>query len=425
MPSPNSEFVAIASDPSIEGSEALFADMGQSAVSTFLDANGWQLETSRPAQILYRPGRSVLIRSIVWVTRADTSRRFTIATELNASPLDDWSPNHGHDALPLPVVRLSERSMTWAFPFDPALPDLGEVLTIEGARRLAEGVVGFPCSIRSAAVHYRPRRGAVVRYEVRRRGRTHDKPQELYLKITPPDVVERILSASRVLEGRQGDFALPVARPRAGVLVFPKLDGVPLRSVLLDGEPPPADDVAGLIRVFATLRNPGTPGPPDAVRRLRRAVRLLTVLLPERADHLRRMKNKISERIDSDRPPRTVVHGDLYEGQILVRSGADLGVLDLDDLGMGDPAMDAANLTAHLASLAESHPNAADRLHQYRREVRGSLLSLVPVTEQGLAAREAVAMLQLATGPFRVLAPDWPLRVADRIELADRLLTGR
>ncbi len=109
----------------------------------------------------------------------------------------------------------------------------------------------------------------------------------------------------------------------------------------------------------------------------------------------------------------------------MVRAGGDLGVLDLDDLGMGDPAMDAANLTAHLASLAESHPNAAERLHRYRREVRGSLLSLVPVTDKGLAAREAVAMLQLATGPFRVLTPDWPLRVANRIELADRLLTRK
>ncbi|HKN92397.1 MAG TPA: phosphotransferase, partial [Acidimicrobiia bacterium] len=44
----------------------------------------------------------------------------------------------------------------------------------------------------------------------------------------------------------------------------------------------------------------------------------------------------------SDPPDDWIVHGDLYENQILV-DGDTVGLIDLDDLGPRDPLLDAAN----------------------------------------------------------------------------------
>lgn len=44
----------------------------------------------------------------------------------------------------------------------------------------------------------------------------------------------------------------------------------------------------------------------------------------------------------------TLIHRDLHDKQILVVDGGDAGLLDLDTLALGDPALDVANLLVHL-----------------------------------------------------------------------------
>jgi Ser/Thr protein kinase RdoA (MazF antagonist) len=48
--------------------------------------------------------------------------------------------------------------------------------------------------------------------------------------------------------------------------------------------------------------------------------------------------------------PRTVVHRDLYEEQLLL--GPRVGLIDLDDVALGPPELDLGNLLAHLELLA-------------------------------------------------------------------------
>lgn len=48
--------------------------------------------------------------------------------------------------------------------------------------------------------------------------------------------------------------------------------------------------------------------------------------------------------------PRTVVHRDLYEEQILVASGG-IGLIDLDDAALGPPELDLGNALAHMTLL--------------------------------------------------------------------------
>jgi aminoglycoside phosphotransferase (APT) family kinase protein len=119
-----------------------------------------------------------------------------------------------------------------------------------------------------------------------------------------------------------------------------------------------------------------------------------------------------------------IVHGDLYENQIFV-DGETLGLVDLDDLGPGDPLLDAANFSAHLSVLAASGPPAAAVIHRYREELRAAFLRRLDADPAALAWREAYCLLRLATGPFRVLHPEWPQRMADRLALATEVLSVR
>jgi hypothetical protein len=91
---------------------------------------------------------------------------------------------------------------------------------------------------------------------------------------------------------------------------------------------------------------------------------------------------------------------------------------------LGDPAADAANFLAHLLALALSVPPARDRLLAYRALARTTFMERLGLGPRDLAWREALAMLQLATGPFRVLDPSWPVEVRRRVRLAVRLMAA-
>ena len=117
-----------------------------------------------------------------------------------------------------------------------------------------------------------------------------------------------------------------------------------------------------------------------------------------------------------------IVHGDLYEGQVLVGADQSLGLVDLDDVGPGDPALDAATFCAHLLALAASAGAPAGRILRYRDHLRTAFLGRLAVHPRALAWREAYAMLLLAPGPVRVLPPEWERQVATRVEFAQRLL---
>jgi aminoglycoside phosphotransferase (APT) family kinase protein len=119
-----------------------------------------------------------------------------------------------------------------------------------------------------------------------------------------------------------------------------------------------------------------------------------------------------------------IVHGDLYENQVFV-DGDTLGLIDVDDLGPGDPLLDAANFSAHLLVLGASGPAAASVILGYREELRAAFLRRLDADPAALSWREAYCVLRLASGPFRVLHPDWPRRMTDRLALATEVLAAR
>lgn len=129
----------------------------------------------------------------------------------------------------------------------------------------------------------------------------------------------------------------------------------------------------------------------------------------------------VEQGIDSDAPDRRPAHGDLYEAQVLVTDDARLGLIDLDDVGLGDPLLDAATFSAHLLALALSG-TAAHRILGYRAALRSAFLTHLDATEAALRWREAYALLLLTPSPFRTQHPTWPTKITTHAEAASQLL---
>lgn len=314
----------------------------------------------------------------------------------------------------------------WAFPDDPELPGLREAVHAP----TAPGVLGAPSPavIDVETVRYRPRRRAVLRYRL-----PGAPPAEgVFAKVLPPARAELALDAARALDaGDSGSLRLAVPSPGAapGTLLVRPLPGRPLRDLLLSGEPlPDPARVAALPDGLAARTGPQAGLHPSARGRLRpEAVRtagdLLLRLVPSLDAPVGRVLGAVAQGLQDEAVPDRVVHGDVYESHVLVDDDFSLGLIDLDDVGLGDPLLEAANFSAHLLVLALSAPSAVrGRLLAYRALVRQAFLDRLGAGPAELAWREAFTVLLLAAGPFRLLHRRWPAEVQARVELAERVL---
>ncbi len=372
-------------DPGLPEAGDLLDGGGRALVASFLRRSGWAPGAIRPTQVYYRPARSLTVRFDVEARR------------------DDGRPE--------PVVVTTEHRRgspmrVWAFPDDPSLPGLAAASEIPGPPEV---------------LRYRPRRRAVLRSH-------HPAGGIVYTKVLPPTRAQRALRAAQaVCPDAHPDLrlALPSPTPAPGALHLPTLTGPSLRDLLVSGDPLPAPSrIAGLSRgLTAMAASVGATPLPDSPARARvesasEAAGLAGHLLPDLIPHLDKLVEAVTHGIDWDPADRRPVHGDLYEAQILVGNNDALGLLDLDDLGVGDPLLDAATLSAHLTVLALGTPAAAARILAYRDALRRAFLTDLDATETALRWREAYAMLLLAATPFRSLRPDWPSKIRTRIDAA-------
>jgi len=390
-------------DRDLPGAADLLAGAGVQRVAEFLDGRGLEAHRVEPAQAHYRPGR--------WLAVC-----FRTAAVDRASGRPSW-----------PMVtaecRAGEPELMWTFPDDPALPGLAVATDpVQVRRRLRPR----PAVVMVAPLRYRPRRRAVVRYQV-------DGGKVLFGKVVTPRRGRRLLAQADALRSTGLRLALPAGQTGPGALVLPVLPGKPLRDLLLAGgalpnpvrvadlsvalhrrcSPVLASDVAGTTR---RVVDPGT---------ALCAAQLISRLLPGEGCTAGRVAEAVIGWAEgSEAPEEWIVHGDLYENQVFV-DGETLGLVDLDDLGPGDPLLDAANFSAHLLVLGASGPPAASGILRYREELRAAFLRRLDADPAALAWREAFCVFRLATGPFRVLHPEWPRRMADRLTLATQVLSVR
>jgi hypothetical protein len=315
--------------------------------------------------------------------------------------------------------------LVWAFPYDPSLEGLPDAAWGPVIRdRLA--AAGRPMrAVAVQSLRYRPRRRAVLRYTGLHGGRRRPAADTLFGKVLSPSKHRQASDLEPRTRRPRVRLAMPLRPGMDGTLLFPVVEGRSLRDLLLAGASLPAPGrVAGLLDALpqALSEPPRSPDRDAPMRAAASARDLLVRLVPETAAAVDRMVDAVSEGLDNDTVAFRTVHGDLYEAQVFVAGDYSLGLIDLDDAGIGDPAMDAANFCAHLIALALAVPSAASRLMGYRSLVREAFLQRLGIPSPSLAWREALCMLLLATGPFRVLDPRWPGEVRRRLDLAIRLL---
>jgi len=106
-------------------------------------------------------------------------------------------------------------------------------------------------------------------------------------------------------------------------------------------------------------------------------------------------------------------HGDFHRGE-LIRRGGELAVLDVDEACRAAPARDLATYVAHAVTREDAAP----------AEVLDALLAGYGRRPEGLAFYVSAMLLRRAERPFHRLEEDWPARVEQLVEAAERALDG-
>jgi hypothetical protein len=416
-------------DPGLPGVRGLFRAGGADLLRPFLESRSWALVDARPVQVTYQPERSCIVRYRVRATNRDGDPRvLTLSAETRHRPGNAVEPHPAFEeryGLAGPVERI-DPYLVWAYPYDPSLEGLPDAAWGPEVReRLA--AAGRPMRATSVKpLRYRPRRRAVFRYTGLHGGRRSAGPEALFGKVLRPAKVERWGRVSAVGPRRRAPvrLAMPIASPVDGPLLFEPLEGRSVRDILVAGGSLPSPErVAALLDDLPRVMGDNGGGRDrERPRRAASATRdLVARVLPEAAAAADRLVDLVSDGVSRDTVPARTIHGDLYEAQVFVGRRYSLGLIDLDDVGPGDPAVDAGNFLAHLVALALVYPDAGRRILAYRSLMRRAFLDRLGIAPADLAWREALEMFQLATGPLRTLNLRWPREVRRRVDLALRL----
>jgi Phosphotransferase enzyme family len=299
----------------------------------------------------------------------------------------------------------------WRWPHDPALPALA---TAADPVRLADTLQaagladGEPLHLRLRA--YRPGRRAVVQIDCGDR--------RLYAKVVRPSALDALCHRHKLLAER-----LPVPPVLTvvadGLVVLPEVPGTPMRALLTDAAAPP--DPTALEALLDALPEEllGLPVRRTHLDRVQHFAGVLALTAPAERPQVDALAAALIA-VDPGTQPVVPVHGDFYEGQLLVDAGTVSGLLDVDTAGRGHRIDEWATLLAHLSVLAlhgcapARHYGTAVLAHAERR---------FPAAQ--LRPRIAAAVFGLATGPFRVQERGWPMHTRARLELARRWLPER
>lgn len=257
----------------------------------------------------------------------------------------------------------------WRYPFDPQLPGLADVVLPERGEATLGGVVG---TIRESEVlSYRAGRRAVLRVV--------GSAGTIYVKVVRPHRSERLTAVHRALiDAGVPAPAVLAADAARGLVVLSALPGVALRSelmaactqqhpaVLAGTLDTTADAVGALIDRIAAADLDGRPArrspADDAAVHARSVVAAYPALSEVVAATMQRIA---ADAVDaSDASQRCIVHGDLHDAQVLIAVeeaespgsggamlGSVVGVVDLDDMGVGRLGDDWASLIGHGVAL--------------------------------------------------------------------------
>jgi hypothetical protein len=390
----------------------------EALLRTALGAVDGELRTARASHVQYRPESDVVVRFDATVSWAGAP---PVAETLMAS-----TTRLGPPAGTLPVVADADgRELqvgVWRWPFDPALPGLGDMVTPStvGER------LGLPDPIGLDVVAFRPTERAVVKV-------TAGDGSVQYVKVLAPARTAAVIDRHR----RLGEAGLRVPQilssdESAGWLAMEELAGDTLRVRLKAGRlpwPPPTE----YRRLLDVLRGVDLPGTTPVASRTRHGVghaAMLATVLPDQAARLDRLIGALEPAIErAALRSGATIHGDLYEAQLVVDDDRIIGLIDIDDAGPGDPLDDLASVLGHLRYRETTARDSTLRRHlggyadSLRREFRTTVEEL-GVDPSELDVVTGAVLVGLATGPFRVQQRGWRHDVRRLLGRAERMLVG-
>lgn len=236
-------------------------------------------------------------------------------------------------------------------------------------------------------------------------------------------------TACRALESRE---RLRLAKKCGGskrhrVLAFEWLPGRTLREVLASSAPP-LDAVTAAGAAVAELHaQDGAKLPPrrreTELAELCGLADTLGFLCPALAGRANSLTRRVAAGLAGPHSPRSAIHGDLYDKQILL-DGDRVAIVDLDRAALGDPRSDLGLFIAHL-----ERDGLLGRLSPATIEVAsGSLLEgyqqVTGTRVTGLGAFVADGLLRLAHHPFRSHLPEWQDATERILVRVEEILTG-
>lgn len=354
-----------------------------------LAAAGDDLLACRAAHVQYRPQSDLVVRYRCDVRRGGAHRSDTVLAATTV---------HGPFPGTVPVeAETPDGTLTvgvWRWPFDPVITDLATMVTPHLAGAELADLVG---SRRPdlEVVAYRPTERAVVR--------VRGADRELYVKVVPPHAVDGLVDR----HARLAAAGLPVPRilsVGAGWIAMEALVGTTLRERLKAGDRrlPPPERYGELLAALAAVDVPGAPRVRSRIADAPHHAAMLATVLPTERSRL----DEVARRLEGEPSACSgTVHGDLHEGQLVVDDDRVIGLLDIDDVGPGDPLDDVATLVAHLRFRAVTGDAHGSVIAQHAAATRDAIGR--DRDAASLDLRVAAVLVGLATGPFRIQQPDW------------------
>jgi aminoglycoside phosphotransferase len=406
-------------DPVLPAVTHLMGPGANDILSAAVSAADGILRHARASQVQYRPGHDLVVQYRCDIDWPDGRRRND--TLLAATTQNGSLPG----TLPL-IAETAAGDLevsVWRYPFDPVVEGLPIAVTADRLAPLFASTMREPIKLKVVA--YRPTERAVVRV-VDGAGHT------TYVKAVRPGAAQALVDR----HGHLRSAGLPVpevidADLATGLVLLAELPGPTLRERLKADLPGwPGHEV--LLELTERMRLIPASGLPAVAGRVRDGMghaRMLETVVPEAAEQLQALVEIFAGSLTAvDGRSGQVIHGDLHEGQLMVDDGGRIvGLLDIDEMGSGDPFDDLATLVAHTRYRALAAGAAGDRIRDYSDRLRAGFAQRVDPAELDIAI--SAVLVGLATGPFRIQQPGWRATVALVIDnarsLAEAAVRGR
>lgn len=154
--------------------------------------------------------------------------------------------------------------------------------------------------------------------------------------------------------------------------------------------------------------------------RLRAAAGAVGAACPHIADRARGLARRISVRLREPKVHRPI-HGDFHAEQVVIDADA-VGILDLDEAGLGDPAVDLGNFVAHVENHSLRGRLRPDRIGAMKDALLEGYRAAAGRLPRGIEFHTAVGLFSLAPHTFRRREADWAKRTEAALDRTEAIL---